>query len=121
MEKEKLKNISKRNGKSSSIELLLDFESYIEKRKKSVNQKVSFDYNNRKLELTPKQINVLKLVAKGLSNTKIANELSVQSAAVKLSIYRIIKYLEYNLNERIDRFNLVILAQKLDYKEQKDL
>ena len=121
MEKEKLKNYSKRNPQSSPFELFLDYENYIEKRKKSVNQKVEFDYNNTKLELTPKQINVLKLVAQGFSNAKIASELSIKSAAVKLSIYRIIKYLEDNLHERIDRFNLIVLAQKLDFQEQKDL
>ena len=114
MEKQELKNLSRRNGKSSSYELLLDFENYIAKRKKIINQKVKFDYNNIKLELTPKQINVLKLVAKGLSNAKIANELSIRAAAVKLLVYRTIKYLEDNLHEQIDRFSLIILAQKLD-------
>lgn len=103
---------------NSGYQRVLEYENYIRQKKLATNQKIIFEYNDMYLGLTQKQINILKLVAKGLSNIKIAEELSLKDATVKLIIYRLTKYLERVLFERIDRFYLIIVAQKLQLDDQ---
>lgn len=100
----------------SAVELQMEFENYSQQRKLKLNKKILFDYRDKKLAFTSKQINVLKLVAKGYSNAKIAETLSAREAAVKLLIYRLIKYMEGILKEGVDRFSLVIIAQQLNFE-----
>lgn len=99
---------------SSPIQLQIDLETYLKQKKLSTYNKILFDYNGIKIGFTKKQINILSYVAKGYSNSRIAKELALKEAAVKLLIYRLMKYLENNLYEPIDRFYLIIIAQKLN-------
>ncbi len=102
---------------SSPLEFKLDYDNYLNERKLATGQRILFNYNEVKIGLTQKQINVLKLVAKGFSNIKIAHCLYVKESAVKLLIYRLMKSLEEDLNESIDRFYLVVIAQQLGLDE----
>lgn len=102
---------------SSPFELKLDYDTYLNEKKLASGQRILFDYGENKIALTQKQINVLKLVAKGFSNTKIAQYLSVKEQAVKLLIYRLMKYLEEVLYEKVDRFYLIVIAQQLGLEE----
>lgn len=97
----------------SGYQRTLEYTNYIKQRKFLTNQKIVLKYDNLTLALTEKQAVVLGLVAKGLSNIKIAHELVLKETAVKLIVYRLMKYLESTLFENIDRFYLVIVAQKL--------
>ena len=99
---------------SSHYQRVLEYENYVRQRKLAVNQKMIFKYDDVKLALTRKQSIVLKLVALGLSNTRIAQELGLKDATVKLVIYRLMKYLQTVLFEPVDRFYLIIVAQKLE-------
>ena len=98
----------------STFEFMLDYENYLRERRECLNKKLIFHYNNHKLALTHKQVEILKLVAKGFSNSRIAKTLSIKESNVKLLIYRLMKYLENTLFESVDRFHLVIIAQELD-------
>ena len=100
---------------SSPYEKLLDYNNYIEQKRASKHHKIPVDYNNVQVRLTSRQIKVLKLVAEGLSNTRIAKKLNCRETAVKLVIYRIMKNLEEILYEDIDRYYLVIIAQKFKF------
>jgi len=102
-----------KKSENSSYQRILEYENYIKQKKLVTNQKLIFEYNDMYLGLTQKQIIILRLVAKGLSNIKIAEELDLKDATVKLIIYRLTKYLERALFEKIDRFYLIIIAQKL--------
>ncbi len=102
---------------SSPLEFKLDYDNYLNERKLAVGQKILFYYSGIKLGLTQKQINVLKLVAKGYSNMKIAQCMTVREDSIKLLIYRLMKYLEAVLEESVDRFYLVIIAQQLALDE----
>ena len=97
----------------SGYQRTLEYTNYIKQRKFLTNQKVILKYDNLTLALTEKQAIVLGLVAEGLSNIKIAHELALKETAVKLIVYRLMKNLESTLFEKIDRFYLVIVAQKL--------
>ncbi|OGI06431.1 MAG: hypothetical protein A3I68_01380 [Candidatus Melainabacteria bacterium RIFCSPLOWO2_02_FULL_35_15] len=99
------------------LELRLDYDNYLNERKLAVGQKILFYYGGIKIGLTQKQINVLKLVAKGYSNMKIARCMAVREDSVKLLIYRLMKYLEEVLEENVDRFYLVVIAQQLELDE----
>lgn len=113
MQEQKIQKILKRKRASSSYQLILDYQNYLNQKRLATNQKIAFFYNDIQLAFTPKQIEVLKLVAKGFSNAKIAKRLSAKEATTKLLIYRIMRYMEGVLFESVDRFYLVIIAQKL--------
>ena len=99
------------------LELRLDYDNYLTERKLAVGQKILFYYSGIKIGLTQKQINVLKLVSKGYSNMKIAQCMAVREDSIKLLIYRLMKYMEEVLEESVDRFYLVVIAQQLGLDE----
>lgn len=98
---------------NSYYHLMLEYQNYIKEKKLAKEQKILFTYRGTKIAFTKKQTIVMKLVAQGLSNMKIAEALMIREPAVKLLIYRLMRYLESILYENIDRFYLVIIAQKL--------
>ncbi len=102
---------------SPPLEFKLDYDNYLNERRLAVGQRILFDYNEHKIGLTRKQIEVLKFVAKGYSNIKIAQCLGARESAIKLLIYRLMKDLEEILEESIDRFYLVVIAQRLGLDE----
>ena len=102
---------------SSPLEFKIDYDNYLSEKRLTSNQRILFNYNECKIGLTPKQIKVLKLVAKGFSNLKIAQCLGAKESSVKILIYRLMKFLEKMLNESVDRFYLVIIAQQLGLDE----
>ncbi|MBI3590552.1 MAG: response regulator transcription factor [Candidatus Melainabacteria bacterium] len=112
MKEQAIKNLNGRLTKSSD-ELMLDYENYLINRKLATNQKTVFIYDGARVLLTPRQIMVLELVASGFSNSKIARKLGVKVSAMKLLIYRLMRSLERALGENIDRFYLIIIAQRL--------
>ena len=114
MEEQILKDIYNGRQDKSSYQLMLDYENYLKERKYFTNQKTIFHYKETKLALTPRQVEVLKLIAMGFSNVTIASILTTKEATIKLFVYRLMKYLEAVLYESIDRFYLVIIAQQLD-------
>ena len=77
------------------------------------SEKIILNYKETKMEFTKRQLEVMELVAKGFSNTKISHILKTNESTIKLLIYRIKKYIECITLERIDRFYLVIIAQEL--------
>ncbi len=103
---------------SSPYEKLLAYNTYVKKKKANKCNKLPADYNNIKLSLTSRQIQVLKLVALGLSNCRIAKRLNCTESAVKLVIHRSVKYLERVICEDIDRFSLIIIAQQILFLDQ---
>lgn len=97
---------------------MLEYKNYIKQKKININHRTILSYKSTKLALTLKQIQVLRLIAKGFSNTKIAYKLGIKEATIKLLVYRLMKYLENILNEKIDRFYLVIIAQELNLEHE---
>lgn len=106
------------NKISSTNSLRLEYETYIKSRASAINQKSPINYKNHKLFFTPKQIEVLKLIAKGYSNRRIAKDLSLKETTLKLLTYRLMKYIEDITHKTIDRFYLIIIAQEIisEYK-----
>ena len=92
----------------------VEYESYLNSKKPFSYQKKLLGLNGYDVFLTQKQIDILKFVAKGFSNGRIAKELRKKESAIKLSIYRTMKYLEIILDKNVDRFSLIIIAQELD-------
>ena len=118
MKEQLAKEMFKRKRGRTSYQLMLDYANYIKQRKLATNQKILFDYRGVKLAFTPKQLTVLNLVAKGFSNCKIAQLLLMKESTVKLLIYRLMKYMEAVLYDKIDRFYIVIIAQQLGLKDE---
>ena len=97
----------------SPLEFSLDYDNYLSAKKLHLNQRILFSYNGCTIGLTQKHIEVLRFVAKGFSNVKIAKCLEMRESSVKLLIYRLMRSLEKELNESVDRFYLIIIAQQL--------
>ena len=118
IQEQKIKNAFKRKRRRSSYQLMINCRNYVKQKNLSQADKIMFRYKDLKLSLTPNQAEVLKLIAKGFSNIKIAQKLSRKESTVKLLIYRLMKYLEEVLYEKVDRFYLIIIAQelRLDYE-----
>ena len=55
----------------------------------------------------------MEFVARGYSNIKIAKELGVTESSIKLFVYRLMRKLEKRLSETVDRFYLIIIAQRV--------
>ena len=102
---------------SSPFEIDLDYDNYLNIKRLNANKRILFDYDGCKVGLTQKQIKVLKLVARGFSNAKIAKYLGVKEASIKLLLYRLIKSMEEEIYESIDRFYLIVIAQQLGLDE----
>ena len=113
IQEQKIKNVFKRRKKCSLYQLTRNYRNYMKQKKLNQWDKTMFRYRNLRLALTANQAEVLRLIAKGFSNIKIAQKLSRKEATVKLLIYRLMKYLEEVLYEKVDRFYLVIIAQEL--------
>lgn len=114
MDDNQVENICAKRQFGSSYPLVLDYENCLRERRLTANEKIIFDYKDTEIGFTQKQIEVLRLIAKGFSNIKIAKILRMKEAAIKLSVYRLMKYLEVTLEEKIDRYSLIIIAQELD-------
>ena len=93
---------------------MLELQQSIIKKALSPNRKIICSYKGVRIALTGKQIEVLKLVAKGFSNSRISQQLKTKEPTLKLQIYRLMKYLESNILENIDRFYLVVIAQQIE-------
>ncbi len=117
MENSSLENSLSGAQLSSPLEFQLDYDNYLNEKRLTSGRRILFNYNGNKIALTQKQINVLKLVAKGFSNAKIAQCLSIKEQAIKLLIYRLMKYIEKVLYESVDRFYLIVIAQQLGLDE----
>lgn len=97
----------------SPFELLIDYDNYIKKKRFATNKKSLFKFKDEYVAVTRKQIEILNLIAKGFSNSKIAKELNKSDNSVKLSVYRLIEYFERTLNIKLDRYLIIIVAQNL--------
>ena len=100
--------------KVQSLHKEIDYENYLRSKTSITYQRKLINFKGHKIILTQKQVDILKLVAKGFSNARISREMKKRESAIKLSIYRTMKYLEIILDETIDRFYLIIIAQELD-------
>ena len=78
-----------------------------------INRKILYIYKGKYLAFTAKQIDILHLVSLGYSNMKIARKLSMKEPTVKLITYRIMRYVERTFKEKVDRFSLIVIAQRL--------
>ncbi len=118
---ETIKSILRAKKECSSYSLMLEYKNYIARKQQSANLKSTFEYKESKLSFTYKQIEILKLVAKGFSNLKITKKLLLKESTVKLNIYRVMRYIERVLLEKVDRFYLIIIAQNLDLESNNDV
>lgn len=114
MEEQLLQVEIKRKEITSSYQLMLDYETYLETKNITSKQKSVLFYKGIKLAFTARQLELLKLISKGYSNRKIARMLSTKIVATKLATYRLMKYIEHKLGENVDRYYLVIIAQGLE-------
>ncbi|OPZ76099.1 MAG: Transcriptional regulatory protein DegU [Alphaproteobacteria bacterium ADurb.Bin438] len=83
-------------------------------KKNSKQENEKEDKNNASL-LTPRQLNVLELIAEGKSNKVIAGELDLSEGTVKLHVTAILKALNVT-----NRTGAVIEASKLGLTKQKE-
>lgn len=90
----------------------LNYENYIQQRKLLIGQKILVKYRDKNLAFTKRQLEMLKLIAMGFSNLRIAKILNAKETTIKLLIYRLMKYIEGILNEKLDRFYLIVIAQE---------
>ena len=111
MTEEKLKKHKKVN---LTHQMMLDYQNYLKQRKLLKNKKTVFLYKETQLAFTPKQIKILKFIAKGFSNIKIAQSLMMKEPTIKILVYRLMKYLEGVLCEHVDRYHLIIIAQEMN-------
>ena len=112
-----MKTMLRKRRASSPYQMMLDYRNYLRQKKLnklSKKEKNICQYKELKLAFTPKQIEVLRLIAEGFSNAKIAQKLGTKENTVKLLIYRLMKSMEGHLHESIDRFSLIIIAQQLE-------
>lgn len=105
--------VFKRIDSSVTYEPGLDYENYIQQRKLLIGQKILVKYRDKNLAFTKRQLEMLKLIAMGFSNLKIAKILNAKETTIKLLIYRLMKYIENVLDEKLDRFYLIVIAQEL--------
>ena len=117
MEEVAVKETLNEKRDSLSTGTVFAYGGYVKRKKLFVNRRNVFNYKGVHLYFTQKQINVLRLIAKGFSNSKIAKSLGMRDSAVKLLVYRLMKYLEGVLYENVDRFYLVIIAQQLGFTD----
>ena len=110
---EVIENFIKRKKARSANQIVLNYRNYFNRKNINGCQRIILGYRDVQLELTQNQINVLRLIARGFSNAKIARKLSKKESAIKLLIYRLMRYMETVLYETIDRFHLIIIAQEL--------
>jgi len=108
--------VKRKRDFNATCEILHDYESYLKHKRLWANRKYLLKYRHFRIALTQRQIIVLKLVARGFANSKIAQLLRVNEPAVKLSVHRLIKYFERVLEEKIDRFMFTVIAQQVDFK-----
>lgn len=114
MQSQAVENFTSRKKVCNYNNLEPHFEKYIKLKKLNLNQKILINYKGTRIGFTERQIKVLKLIAKGLSNIKIAEKLQAKESAIKLLVYRLMKYLEEMFYERVDRYYLIIIAQELN-------
>ncbi len=81
--------------------------------KPGINKRFLVKYKDLDLLLTFRQMEIISLISMGYSNLKIAKKTKVRESAVKLMIYRLVKYLDRILEEKIDRFYLIVLSQEI--------
>ena len=81
--------------------------------KLSINKRYLIEYRKVDLLFTLKQMEVISLISKGFSNSKIAKQIETRESTIKLMVYRLMKYLEDALGENVDRFYLIILSQEI--------
>lgn len=112
-EKQNVNGACKNKLANSSYELLLDYKNYMKQKKLLTSRKQVFKFKGINVAFTQKQLQILKLVALGFSNARIAKKLQARESAVKLLLYRLIRSLESVLYEEVDRFYLIIIAQNL--------
>ncbi len=85
-----------------------------------VSKKRTLSYNGTKVDFTKRQIAIMGFVARGYSNIKIAKELGVTESSIKLFVYRLMRKLEKRLSETVDRFYLIIIAQRIGLIKSDD-
>lgn len=88
----------------NALKLILAGETYVSPSLliTQKNQVVALDRNHKKLTcspLTPRQLQVLRLIAVGLSNKDIANELQCSDGTIKLHVSAILK--EFKVSNRV--------------------
>jgi DNA-binding CsgD family transcriptional regulator len=81
--------------------------------KLSINKRYLIKYRKADLLFTLKQMEVISLISKGFSNLKIAKQIGIRESTIKLMVYRLMRYLEDALGEKVDRFYLIILSQEV--------
>jgi len=95
---------------SNALKLILDGGTYIPPimLRKNVEGKDALPLKNKGRNLTKRQIEVLTLIARGMSNKQIAFEIGISEATVKLHINALLRSMGV-----INRTQAVITAQKM--------
>jgi DNA-binding NarL/FixJ family response regulator len=70
-------------------------------------------------QLTSRQVDVLKLIGEGYSNSEISNELCLSPRTIETHVYKIKHLISQSQNVRLGERKLVILAKEMleGYKE----